>query len=184
MPTTLRRAATVLLLPVALAACSSNPPPPPSAEGVPVVSSPSAEPTEGPVTAAHRWPNGFSVQITKLERLDPKLASELKSGHVLIRVTATLSNTGTQAVPLNPSMLPWTVLAGPNRYETGQEAGWSDTGDQLRNDLPQQVAPGQSVTKFDTSGVPGDQTGVLAVQVHIADLPSWTFTDAQALLRG
>lgn len=184
MPVTHRhRAATALLLvPFALAACAHSGTTSAPPRQVAVSPSPSAEPTEGPSGTAHRYPDGLTVRITRLERLDTSLASGLKPGEVLVKVTAVLTNDGTRPVPLNPSTRPWTVLSGPNRLEASQEAGWSDSADRLRSKQPQQVAPGQTVTVFDTADVPADQIGVLAVQMEVA-APRWVFTDAQSLLR-
>jgi hypothetical protein len=60
---------------------------------------PQCPPLEGPATQPHRWPNGLTVQVVRLEKLDPKLASELKPSQTLVRLTLSFTNSGTAAIP-------------------------------------------------------------------------------------
>jgi hypothetical protein len=146
---------------------------------------PQCPPLEGPASQAHRWPNGLTVQVVRLEKLDPKLASELKPSQTLVRLTLSFTNSGTDAVPLQKDRFLWHLLSSPNRFEDSDEEGWNTTADQLTSPVPEQVAAGQSVTMFDSWAVPDDQLGSLAVRVDLAgDVVPWVFTDAQALLKG
>jgi hypothetical protein len=180
----------------ALAACSGRPNQSsrPSSTGHPSINCddptlnrslfPECPPLEGPAAQPHKWPNGLSAQVVKLEKLDPELASEMKPGQTLIRLTVTLTNSAATPIPLQKDRNLWRLLSSPNRFEDDAEAGWNTTRDQLVSPVPEQVAAGQSVTMFDSFDVPNDQLGSLAVRVDLAgDVVPWVFTDAQTLLR-
>ncbi len=146
---------------------------------------PQCPPLEGPATQLHHWPNGFGAQVAEVQKMDPSLGSGLKPGQVLIKVTVVFSNTGTMPIPLDQHRYLWRLLSSPNRFEANNDGGWNTTGDQLTSPVPERVAPGQSVTLFDSWDVPADQLASLAVRVDLdgAVVP-WVFTDAQTLLKG
>jgi hypothetical protein len=75
---------------------------------------PQCPPLEGPASQAHRWPNGLTVQVVRLEKLDPKLASELKPSQTLVRLTLSFTNGGTAAVPLQKDRFLWHSWAVPD----------------------------------------------------------------------
>lgn len=193
-------ATTVLAALVGLAGCTYGTPKPAAAKPAPspTPSINCQDPTlnlavypecqaqlQGPAGAPHTWPNGLVAQVAGLQKMDPKLGADLKAGQTLVKLTVTLANRGSQPIPLDQNRYLWRLLASPNRYEVDNDGGWNTTADQIISPVPEQVAPGQTVTVLDAWDVPNDQFGVLAVRVDLAGMVApWTFVDAQTMLKG
>lgn len=182
------RVAVAVLLPLTVAACSSGPAPAkstaaPTAAVAAASPSPSAAPTEGPATAAHTYPDGLTVKVTGIERLDAKLGDGLTPDQALVKATVALTNTGAQAWDI-PGFPLWTALYGPNRTEAKPVSGVNGDDSKVKSENPTQVAPGQTVTVFASSAVPAAQLGDLAVRFDAENGAPFTFTGAQSLLKG
>jgi hypothetical protein len=172
----------IVILTAALTAagCAATPTGSPDSP-MPVVTA--AQPSEGPASQEHGWPDGLTARIVSLQRLDPKLGGSLQTGQTLVKLTLTLSNPGSQAVPLPPGRVLWHLLDGLSWFEASNDEGDQYSGPLLTSAVPGRVAPGQTVTVFDSWHVPDTQLGVLAVRVDLAGTREpWVFTDAQTLL--
>jgi hypothetical protein len=160
-----------------LAGCGTSHPASPAA-----TPASSAALSEGPATVAHTWPDGLSVKVAGLERMDPKLGNRQAPGMTLVKLTLTFTNAGTAPVPLTSGRFLWQVLSGPNRLAAQDDEGDQFSGPKLTSPMPERVARGQSVTVFDSWDVPSGEP--LAVRVDLGDREPFTFTGVETLLKG
>jgi hypothetical protein len=155
----------------------------------------SAAPTEGSAASVEgrtvTFPDGIVLILDKVEQVPRNLGYEVPADHAILRVTWTFKNTTDQPVPLQPYTRYLTVLSGPNRVEGEAEAGYSNAnpGEQLQEDQKAtRVAPGGSVTMFESSTVPVADLGELAVRIQPVTATAegisepYTFADVQAIL--
>ncbi|WP_203935000.1 hypothetical protein [Virgisporangium ochraceum] len=151
--------------------------------------------TEGSAASAEgrsvTFPDGITLTLDKVEQMPRRLASDLPADRAIVRVTWTFRNTSSEAVPLEPYSRYLTVLSGPNRVRGEAEAGYStkNPDEQLQtSEEATRIAPGGSVTMFESSTVPAADLGDLTVQIEPVaanENGAWepyTFTDAETML--
>lgn len=147
-------------------------------------------PPEGPADKPVTWPDGITLTLVKVEKMDRALGTDVGADETVIRVTATIRNGGGEAFPLPPGLNVSTVLSGPNGTAGEDDPGrGGDPATILQNESPRRIAAGESITSIESSTVPTAELGVLAVEFRLpldglgTVRNPYTFTGVEKILR-
>lgn len=126
-----------------------------------------------------------------MERVPNSWASDVPPKHVVVRVTVTVRNGGSEPLPWEPMSRETDLLYGADRYEAESEPGYSydDPKDhrRLSSDDPERVMPGSQVRVVESSVLPEDQLGVLVVRLNLPAVEGlrdpYLFTGVEAVVK-
>lgn len=146
---------------------------------------------EGAAGVPVSWPDGVSAELTAVERVPNSWASDVPPKHVVVRVTVTVRNGGSEPLSWEPMSRETDLLYGADRYEAESEPGYSydDPKDhrRLSSDDPERVMPGSQVRVVESSVLPEDQLGVLAVRLKLPAVDGfrepYLFTGVESVLK-
>lgn len=163
-----------------------------SAQAEPSASA-SAAPLEGPASQPHRYPDGLTVTLTKVERVPNGWGADVPTSQAIVRLTLDVANGTADALPVEPMTREMTLLHGPNRQEAGQVTGYSypdpveEKQKALTLDGGTRIPAGGKATFVESGLVPvaalGDLTVVVELPAADGIRDPFTLTEVEGLLR-